>query len=277
MQILVGTSGYAYKEWRGSFYPEKMKEKDMLRYYAERFPAVEINNTFYRLPARETLLRWAERGAPRLRLRAEGLAAHHPPPAAPPESKETVDYLFDVASRARRPARARPLPDPALPEEGPRPAARLPRLLPAGARRSPSSSATRRWLDEEVYARCARATRPSSAPTPRSRARRALRSCRPRTGATCACAAATTTTRASRRWAERIRAQPWQRGLRLLQARGRPAARLAGDRALPRLGAVSRARRPGSGPPLTSPCHSARARRRRTGTSRSRRRRRPRP
>ena len=37
MQILVGTSGYAYKEWRGSFYPEKTKEKDMLRYYAERF------------------------------------------------------------------------------------------------------------------------------------------------------------------------------------------------------------------------------------------------
>ena len=37
MEILVGTSGYAYKEWRGSFYPEKMKEKEMLRYYAERF------------------------------------------------------------------------------------------------------------------------------------------------------------------------------------------------------------------------------------------------
>ena len=60
MRVHVGTSGFAYKEWRGSFYPEKMKEKDMLRYYAERLGAVEINNTFYRMPSSEMLLRWAE-------------------------------------------------------------------------------------------------------------------------------------------------------------------------------------------------------------------------
>ena len=98
MKILVGTSGYAYKEWRGSFYPEKMKEKEMLRYYAERFSAVEINNTFYRLPGREMLLRWAEEVPPGFVfvLKASQRITHRQRLSA--ESKETVDYLFDVAS-----------------------------------------------------------------------------------------------------------------------------------------------------------------------------------
>src|SRR4026207_2365290 len=48
--IYVGTSGYSYKEWKGSFYPEKIAPKDMLAYYASRLQAVELNNTFYRLP-----------------------------------------------------------------------------------------------------------------------------------------------------------------------------------------------------------------------------------
>ena len=60
MRVLVGTSGYSYKEWKGRFYPEKMKEADMLRFYAERFPTVEVNNTFYRMPSAELLHRWAE-------------------------------------------------------------------------------------------------------------------------------------------------------------------------------------------------------------------------
>ena len=60
MEIRVGTSGYAYKEWRGSFYPEKLKPALMLGYYSERFSTVEINNTFYKLPERQTLERWAE-------------------------------------------------------------------------------------------------------------------------------------------------------------------------------------------------------------------------
>jgi uncharacterized protein YecE (DUF72 family) len=60
MRVLVGTSGYSYKEWKGRFYPEKMKEAEMLRFYAERFSAVEINNTFYRMPKADVLARWAE-------------------------------------------------------------------------------------------------------------------------------------------------------------------------------------------------------------------------
>ena len=59
MQFIVGTSGYSYKEWKGSFYPEKLPAKDMLGYYAERFSTVEINNSFYRMPKPEVLQAWA--------------------------------------------------------------------------------------------------------------------------------------------------------------------------------------------------------------------------
>ncbi|HUL30508.1 MAG TPA: DUF72 domain-containing protein, partial [Thermodesulfobacteriota bacterium] len=60
MNIYVGTSGYAYKEWKGKFYPEKISPKEMLRFYSERLTAVEINNTFYRMPKESVLESWAE-------------------------------------------------------------------------------------------------------------------------------------------------------------------------------------------------------------------------
>ena len=60
MQLLAGTSGYSYKEWLGRFYPEKLPATAMLRYYAEHFATVEINNTFYRMPAESIFARWAE-------------------------------------------------------------------------------------------------------------------------------------------------------------------------------------------------------------------------
>ena len=59
MKIHVGTSGFSYKEWKGPFYPEDLKNADMLAYYAERLPSVEINNTFYRMPKKEVLASWA--------------------------------------------------------------------------------------------------------------------------------------------------------------------------------------------------------------------------
>ncbi|HZB24895.1 MAG TPA: DUF72 domain-containing protein [Vicinamibacterales bacterium] len=58
-RIQVGTSGYNYPEWRGSFYPEKFSTGKMLPYYAERFPTVEINYTFYRMPTDALLAGWA--------------------------------------------------------------------------------------------------------------------------------------------------------------------------------------------------------------------------
>jgi len=60
MKIHVGTSGYAYQEWKGIFYPEKINPKEMLRFYSERFRTVEINNTFYHMPKESVLAAWAE-------------------------------------------------------------------------------------------------------------------------------------------------------------------------------------------------------------------------
>ena len=59
MKITAGTSGYAFKEWKGTFYPSDMKPEGMLAFYASRFPTVEINNTFYRMPRENVLLEWA--------------------------------------------------------------------------------------------------------------------------------------------------------------------------------------------------------------------------
>ncbi len=60
MKIHIGTSGYAYREWKGIFYPEKISPKEMLRFYSERLGAVEINNTFYRMPTEGVLSSWGE-------------------------------------------------------------------------------------------------------------------------------------------------------------------------------------------------------------------------
>lgn len=55
----IGTSGYNYPEWRGSFYPEKFPAAKMLEFYVSRFNTVEINYTFYRMPTAKQLAGWA--------------------------------------------------------------------------------------------------------------------------------------------------------------------------------------------------------------------------
>ena len=59
--ILVGTSGWQYRDWRGSFYPEKLPQRQWLEYYAGAFATVEVNNAFYRLPERATFEAWRAR------------------------------------------------------------------------------------------------------------------------------------------------------------------------------------------------------------------------
>ena len=59
MRIHVGTSGYSFPEWKGSFYPKTLPTAELLPYYAARFPTVEINNTFYRLPKESVVVDWA--------------------------------------------------------------------------------------------------------------------------------------------------------------------------------------------------------------------------
>src|SRR5512132_4298405 len=58
-RLLAGASGYSFKEWKGTFYPPDMKPEDMLAWYSERLPTVEINNTFYQMPKTPVLENWA--------------------------------------------------------------------------------------------------------------------------------------------------------------------------------------------------------------------------
>lgn len=60
MDWRAGTSGYSYKEWKGSFYPEDIAAGAMLAHYAAHLPAVEINNTFYRMPRASVLATWRD-------------------------------------------------------------------------------------------------------------------------------------------------------------------------------------------------------------------------
>jgi len=66
--ILVGTSGYNYPEWKGSFYPADLTSAKMLPFYAARFPTVEINYTFYRMPSEKILAGWAAQVPPAFRF-----------------------------------------------------------------------------------------------------------------------------------------------------------------------------------------------------------------
>ena len=58
--LYVGTSGFSFPTWKGDFYPADAKAGDLLRLYSERLPSVELNNTFYRLPAETTFARWGD-------------------------------------------------------------------------------------------------------------------------------------------------------------------------------------------------------------------------
>jgi uncharacterized protein YecE (DUF72 family) len=97
MHILAGTSGFSYAEWRGRFYPEGLPNDQMLRFYSERLPSVEINNTFYRMPKPEMLTAWAD-GAPAsftFALKATRRITHQQKLA---DVESEVQHFFDVAS-----------------------------------------------------------------------------------------------------------------------------------------------------------------------------------
>jgi len=57
-QLMVGTSGFAYSSWRGSFYPRRLKSAEMLGFYAQRLGTVEVNTTFYRTQPEEVVAGW---------------------------------------------------------------------------------------------------------------------------------------------------------------------------------------------------------------------------
>ncbi len=97
MDLYVGTSGYGYKEWKGPFYPEDLPAADMLRYYGERLRAVEINNTFYRMPSPSVLESWAGQVPESFRfsIKASRKITHH---KRLKDAGEEAEYLVRVAA-----------------------------------------------------------------------------------------------------------------------------------------------------------------------------------
>lgn len=98
MKLNAGTSGYAFKEWKGSFYPPDLKDDGMLGYYASKFPTVEINNTFYRLPKEAVLQAWAGQ-VPEpftFAIKASQRITHHA--RLKPEGASAVEFLLKNTS-----------------------------------------------------------------------------------------------------------------------------------------------------------------------------------
>ena len=98
MKLLAGTSGYAFKEWKGSFYPAACKDDAMLGLYAAQFPSVEINNTFYRLPKEDVLRGWAAQ-VPEdftFAIKASQRITHYA--RLKPESASAVEFLVKNTS-----------------------------------------------------------------------------------------------------------------------------------------------------------------------------------
>jgi uncharacterized protein YecE (DUF72 family) len=94
VKLRAGTSGYAFKEWKGSFYPEELKDDGMLGYYASRFSTVEINNTFYRLPKEHVLQEWASQVPESFTfaIKASQRITHHA--RLKPECASAVEFLL---------------------------------------------------------------------------------------------------------------------------------------------------------------------------------------
>ena len=97
MRCWVGTSGFSYKAWKGSFYPEDLPNDGMLAYYGERLNAVEINNTFYRMPSRKMLTDWAGKVPDDFSfvLKATRKITHF---KRLKDTQEELGYLVDVSS-----------------------------------------------------------------------------------------------------------------------------------------------------------------------------------
>jgi uncharacterized protein YecE (DUF72 family) len=150
MHIRIGTSGFSYKEWKGSFYPEDLPASEMLRHYAAKFSSVEINNTFYRMPSASVLASWAEQVPDgfTFALKASQRITHR---SRLKDSADSVEFFFRVAATLGD--RLGPvlfqLP-PNLKRDLPRLRDFLP-LLPAGSRAA-FEFRHESWFDEEVYA-----------------------------------------------------------------------------------------------------------------------------
>ena len=149
MNLYVGTSGYSYKEWKGTFYPMALSAKGMLHYYAERFRTVEINNTFYRMPKTSVLEAWAGEVPTDFKfvLKASRQITHM---KRLKDAADSVSYLIEVAGalKDRLGALLFQLP-PNLKKDVPRLRDFLTLLPPQ--RRTAFEFRHQSWFDEEVF------------------------------------------------------------------------------------------------------------------------------
>jgi len=149
MNLYVGTSGYSYKEWKGTFYPEDLPDKQMLHFYGERFRSVEINNTFYRMPKASVLEAWANDVPADFKfvLKASQRITHM---QRLKDTKDSVSYLLDVSGVLKQ--RLGPLLF-QLPPNMPKDATRLSDflgLLPLD-RRVALEFRHQSWFDDEIF------------------------------------------------------------------------------------------------------------------------------
>ncbi|GFO61329.1 histidine kinase [Geomonas silvestris] len=151
MKLYVGTSGFSYPQWKGAFYPHDLADKQMLRYYGERFATVEINNTFHRMPKPELLEGWSDQvpATFRFALKAPQRITHW---QRLRDTEEAVSYFLGVAGVLRE--RLGPVLF-QLPPDFPRDLPLLRgflRSIPLAYYRVAFEFRHRSWLDEEVYA-----------------------------------------------------------------------------------------------------------------------------
>jgi uncharacterized protein YecE (DUF72 family) len=101
MQVHIGTSGWHYKHWIGAFYPPDMRPAQMLRWYAEKFDTVEINNSFYRLPAATALESWCRETFPEFcfAVKASRYITHNRKLNDPESAKEKFISLVEKLGR----------------------------------------------------------------------------------------------------------------------------------------------------------------------------------
>jgi uncharacterized protein YecE (DUF72 family) len=150
-KLLAGASGYSFKEWKGTFYPEKAKPEEMLAFYSQRLPTVEINNTFYQMPKVAVLENWA-RTVPesfRFAIKASRRITHLSRLKAD-SAADSVAFLYRNLESlgAKRGPVLYQLP-PFLKKDLPRLADFL-RLLPQG-HRAAFEFRDESWFDDDVY------------------------------------------------------------------------------------------------------------------------------
>ena len=153
MKLFAGASGYSFKEWKGTFYPDKIKPEEMLAYYSQRLPTVEINNTFYRMPKTSVLEGWAATAPKEFRfaIKASRRITHMARLKIESNVAETLGFLYQniVALGPKRGPTLFQLP-PNMKKDLPRLNSFL-ALLPQG-HCAAFEFRNDTWFDDEVYA-----------------------------------------------------------------------------------------------------------------------------